>query len=186
MQKHQNRFNLPPVLAIPFVDGNFMLDADGFNVKIWFVPLQKQQDSTTKEVGYWSLSVRKPDQAYYATQRERPAIVRFMFILMPYLDGNWFTTQTDHECLTWILNLANRTGRWPWWCLCRSKNEFDSVLRVGKISGGRCIVKYADRRRSRDTYRLRWSTRLRTTTKKSLPLVHSLATACVVEGKNNL
>lgn len=130
MNELQNHLMSMPVLALPYADGQFTLDTDACNVRVESMLLQEQPEKTTKPARYWSRSVAKPKHADDTTRRKCLPIVWPVLILMPYLEENQFIIQTDHDCLKWIRNLADATGRLARLRLHLFEFEFDAVHRA--------------------------------------------------------
>lgn len=73
----------------------------------------------------------RSEQASGAIQRECFAIVWLVLTSRPDLEGNGLTFRTDYDCLKYILNLAETTGRLACWRLYLSKFGSDIVRRAG-------------------------------------------------------
>lgn len=120
----------PPILALSNSTGHMKIDTDACNKQVGCVLLQKQEDETTRPIGYWSHSLNDAEKRYDTRPRERPAVVCSQLILQPYLKETRFAVWTDQYSLKWILN-AESTDRLARRCPCRSDDYFDLVHWTG-------------------------------------------------------
>ncbi|XP_037505675.1 uncharacterized protein LOC119382004 [Rhipicephalus sanguineus] len=66
-------------------------------------------------VGYYSYTFSKAQLNYTTTEKEALAVLMAVRYFRPYLDGRSFTLFTDHQALTYILNLAEPRGKIARW-----------------------------------------------------------------------
>lgn len=173
---HEATLNLlyaPPVLSFHYADIHITIYTDAWNFQVGSVLLQKQQGKTTKPVGDRSRFLTKLAHAYDTTRRKCLAIVWFISILHPYLEGVRFNIRSDPDCLPWIHNVAGATSTLACRRLRLSEIEFH-VVRQAKTNfklSMRCHVRRQMARvqlRSMKTNRSQWSAQPRTPTMKNL------------------
>lgn len=87
------------VIALPNSIGHMTLNTDTWDKKVACVLLHKQEDETTRPVGYWSHSLNYAEKSYYTTQRKFFAIVWSVLILHPDLGGTSFTLRAEYASL---------------------------------------------------------------------------------------
>lgn len=88
---------LPTIHALPYAGGHYRLSTSTCKSQLEYIFLKRQLDGTAKPVGYCSRSFIKAEQAYIPAQHEFFAIVLFVLILRPYLEGTRFTIRIDHD-----------------------------------------------------------------------------------------
>lgn len=64
------KFTMPPVLALPRLDGYYTIDTDACDAQVGRVQLQKQESKVLKPVGYWSRSDCVAERRYNTTHKE--------------------------------------------------------------------------------------------------------------------
>ena len=68
-------------------------------------------------VWYFSETLSKEQRSYFATERERLAVVWSVLMLRTNLEGSHFIVKTDQNSLRWMMTLNNPTGRLMRWRL---------------------------------------------------------------------
>ena len=66
----------PPILALPYMKGDFILDTDASDLAIAGV-LQQRQFGVEKVIAYGSFALTKNQRRYCTTRKELLAVVRF-------------------------------------------------------------------------------------------------------------
>lgn len=97
----------PPVLALPQLDGHYIIYTDACDEQVGCVLLQVQPDGTESPVGYFLRTLNNAERNYTTTERECLAVVWSILMLRPYLKGVKFTVRTDHSAMKWILALTS-------------------------------------------------------------------------------
>jgi hypothetical protein len=126
----------PPILALPRAEGLFILDTDASQETIGCCLFQEQVGGTRHPVGYWSRGLKSAERNYSTPEKECLAIVWAVMQLRPYLEGNYFVIQTDHNSLRWVLNLSDAHGRLARWRLRLLEFDFEVQYAPGKEHHG--------------------------------------------------
>ena len=116
----------PPVLALPKADKPYVIETDASAYQVGCALLQEQDTGNYHPVGFWSRTLTQAERNYSATERECLAVVWSVTSLRPYIEGTKFTVRTDHDCLRWLMNLTESSGRLTRWRLRLA--EFDFVI----------------------------------------------------------
>jgi RNase H-like domain found in reverse transcriptase len=96
----------PPVLAIPEVGDELILDTDASNHKLGCVLQLRFGGKSLRPVGYWSRMMNSAEANYSATEKESLAIVWAVKTLPPYVERKPFKVRTDHCALRWLYGAA--------------------------------------------------------------------------------
>ena len=129
----KERLTSPPVLALPKIGRPYVVDTDASAYQLGCALLQQQDVDVWKPVGYWSYTLTDTERDYSPTERECYAVVWAVTTLRPYLEGVRFTVRTDHDCLRWLMNLTESTGRLTRWRLRLSEFDFEIQYRPGRV-----------------------------------------------------
>lgn len=89
----------PPILALPYTGGHYMLDTDACSAQVGCVLIQEQPNPSKGLTSYWSRSLTKAKQAYDTTQKECLEVVWSLLFLRPYLKRTQITIRTAHHSL---------------------------------------------------------------------------------------
>ena len=115
-----------PVLSLPRDDLPVSIETDASDYQIGVVLMQTHEDGEKHPVGYWSRTLQPAERNYSTTEKECLALVWSCQILRPYLEGRHFTAYTDHQCLRWLLDATDVSGRLARWRLRLSEFTFCS------------------------------------------------------------
>ena len=120
-----------PVLALPNATDTFILDTDASDryVGADLIQVQGEED---RAVAYASLTLTPEQQNYCTTRKELLAIIRFSRQFRHYLLGRHFTVRTDHNSLTWLMNLKEPQGQLARWIEESSQFDMEIQHRSGK------------------------------------------------------
>ena len=120
-----------PVLSLPRDDLPVSIETDASDYQIGVVLMQTHEDGEKHPVGYWSRTLQPAERNYSTTEKECLALVWSCQILRPYLEGRHFTAYTDHQCLRWLLDATDVSGRLARWRLRLSEFTFRVEYRKG-------------------------------------------------------
>ena len=81
------------------------------NVGIGAVLTQKGPDDLEHPVAFASFKLKPREQNYSVVEKECLAIVWALQFFYPYLYGQHFVVETDHQPLTWLQRMKNRNPR---------------------------------------------------------------------------
>jgi len=123
----------PPVLALPRVGKDYIVDTDASAYQVGCCLLQEQDDETWHPVGYWSRALNKAERGYSPTERECLAVVWAVTTLRPYLERTKFVVRSDHGALRWLMNATDLSGRLVRWRLRLSEFDYSIVYRPGRV-----------------------------------------------------
>ena len=127
----KNKLASSDVLAIPNLDGEFILDTDASDFAIGAELLQIQE-GTERVIAYASYSLTPQQRKYCTTRKELLAVVRFTNHFRHYLLGKKFTVRTDHNSLVWLMNFKNVEGQLARWLEELSRFSMKIIHRAGK------------------------------------------------------
>lgn len=131
MNSLKNVFLSTAVPTRPNAISHVIVDTDACDVQIGWVLLQQQPDGIAKFIGYWSRSFTNAKRKCDTTQPEHLEIVWAVLLLHPYSKSTLFSTCTDYDFLSWILNLMDSTERLTRRLPRLSKFNFNAVHRAG-------------------------------------------------------
>ena len=103
-----------PILSLPDLTKEFILDTDASNFAIGAVLSQKTDDGE-KVIAYASRALSKSERKYCVTRKELLAVVHFVKYFRHYLYGRHFVVRTDHSSLKWLLNFKQPEGQLARW-----------------------------------------------------------------------
>lgn len=119
------------VLQYPDFEKPFTLTTDASNFALGAV-LSQGPIGKDRPVAYASRTLSKTEEKYSAIEKELLAIVWAAKHFRPYLFGRRFTLYTDHQPLTYALNLKTPNSRLVKWRLQLAEFDFDIKHRPGK------------------------------------------------------
>ena len=123
-----------PVLVLPTVDDDFILDTDASNVGIGAV-LSRTKDGREQVIAYFSRALSKPERNYCVTRRELLALVKAVHHFHHYLYGRQFTVRTDHSALQWLMKFKTPEGQIARWLQKLQDYDFKILHRAGRKHG---------------------------------------------------
>ena len=129
-QTLKKKLGEPPVLIVPDFSRPFVVQTDASNVGIGAVLTQKGADDKEHPVAFASRKL-KPRENYSVVEKECLAIVWALQFFYPYLYGQHFVVETDHQPLTWLQRMKNQNPRLARWALTLQPYKFDVRHRAG-------------------------------------------------------
>ena len=124
-----------PILAYPNFTREFHLFVDASSTGIGMTLAQIFDDNLERAIAYNGRNLTPAEQNYSTTERECLALVEGIRKLQPYLHGRKFTVHSDHNCLQFLMNASNLSGRLARWSLMLQQFNFDVIYRPGKSHG---------------------------------------------------
>lgn len=118
---------MPPVLALPRLNGKFTINTDTCDTQVGCVLLQEKEDKVLKPISYGSRSLCDAEIMYDTNHKECLAVVQAVLLLRPYLERSHFGIRTDQQALRWTLDLKESNGRRAWWKLRLMEFDFEIV-----------------------------------------------------------
>lgn len=88
-----------------------MVQTDAVNVGIDAVLTQEGPDDQEHPVAFASHKLKPREQNYSVVEKECLAIVWALQFFYPYLYGQHFVMETDHQPLTWLQRMKNQNPR---------------------------------------------------------------------------
>lgn len=85
--------------------------------------MQENPRQPERNVGYWSPSFEKAEQAHNTVHREYFNSVAGVLLHRLYLKGTQFIFRTDHKALRWILNIPDARRK-----LARCHHDYQSFI----------------------------------------------------------
>lgn len=119
------------ILQYPDFSKPFVLTTDASNFAIGAV-LSQGAIGKDRPVAYASRTLSESEEKYSAIEKELLAIVWATKYFRPYLFGQRFTLYTDHQPLTYALNLKTPNSRLVKWRLQLTEFDFDIKHRPGR------------------------------------------------------
>lgn len=116
-----------PVLAYPDFEKKFTLTTDASGVSIASVLSQSGHP-----IAYYSRTLNSAERNYSTIERELLAIVDSTKHFRPYLFGQKFTVETDHNPLVWLSKISDENMRLARWKARLGFFEFNVVHKKGK------------------------------------------------------
>jgi len=131
----KKRLVIPPVLAYPNFDVDFVLETDASHQGLGAVLSQKQEDGKLHPIAYASRALSGAEKNYGITNLETLAVVWAVSHFHYYLYGHCVTVYTDHSAVKAVLETTSPSGRHArWWTrvFSRGVKEVTIVYRPGK------------------------------------------------------
>lgn len=100
-----------PILALLLHRQWYTPDTDACAYQILLDLLQPQPNGDKLTVEHWSRGLSAPEKSYSNTENECLAMVGSVLTLRLYLHRDNFALRPDHHVLSWVLNLADSSGR---------------------------------------------------------------------------
>ena len=122
----------PPILALPNLTDDFILDTDASDHAIGAELLQIQ-DGKEKVIAYGSYGLTPEQRRYCTTRKELLAVVRFTRQFRHYLLGKPFVVRTDHSSLRWLTNFREPQGQLARWLEELSQYNMVLMHRPGRV-----------------------------------------------------
>jgi predicted aspartyl protease len=120
-----------PILSIPKIKGQYILDTDASNNGIGAV-LSQVQEGEERVIEYYSKVLSKPERNYCVTRKELLVMVNAVGHFHKYLYGQHFKIRTDHAALKWLVNLKYPEGQAARWLERLQQYDFKIEHRAGK------------------------------------------------------
>ena len=130
-QTLKKKLGEPPVLIVPDFSKPFVVRTDASNVGIGAVLTQQGPDGQEHPVAFASRKLKPREQNYSVVEKECLAIVWALQFFYPYLYGQHFVVETDHQPLTWLQRMKNQNPRLACWALTLQPYKFDVCHRAG-------------------------------------------------------
>ena len=121
----------PPVLIVPDFSKSFVVQTDASNVGIGAVLTKQGPDCQEHPVAFASRKLKPRKQNYTVVEKECLAIVWALQFFYPYLYGQHFVVETDHQPLTWLQRMKNQNPRLARWALTLQPYKFNFRHRAG-------------------------------------------------------
>lgn len=116
-----------PILAYPDFTKEFKLTTDASNVSVGSVLSQQN-----RPIAYYSRTLNSAEKNYSTIEKELLAILDSTKHFRPYLFGQNFTIETDHNPLVWLYKIKEPNSRLVRWKLKLDEFTFKIVYKKGK------------------------------------------------------
>lgn len=126
-QKCKELITNSPVLAYPDFSKPFKLTTDASNIAIGSVLSQFDHP-----IAYYSRTLNTAERNYSTIEKELLAIVDSTKHFRPYLYGQKFTIETDHNPLVWLSKIKEPNSRLIRWKLKLGEFQFEIKYKKGK------------------------------------------------------
>lgn len=87
----------PSFFALPKFTGLYIMETNDYDKPIDFVVLQKQEEETSRAVGYWPQILTAKEQKVAKKYRECSKVLLSMTVLCPYLEKIRHTFKIDYK-----------------------------------------------------------------------------------------
>ena len=138
--EHQSAFHSlksslinPPALAFPDPNLPYKLITDASSYAIGAV-LMQVKDGIDKSMYYWGRNLSVHEKNYSVTEKEALAVIAALKKFRGYLWDLSFKIETDHQALTWILNLKEPNGRLARWAMAFKEYDAKIKHRPGRLN----------------------------------------------------
>jgi hypothetical protein len=122
-----------PILQYPDFSKEFILSTDASNEGIGAV-LAQGQLGRELPLAYASRSLNMMERNYSTSEKELLAIVWSIKHFRPYLYGRKFKITTDHQPLTWIMNVKDPSSRLLRWRIKLEEYDYEILYRKGALN----------------------------------------------------
>lgn len=116
-----------PILVYPDFEKPFKLTTDASNVAIGSVLSQGN-----RPVAYYSRTLNSAEKNYSTIEKELLSILDSTKHFRPYLYGQNFTIETDHNPLVWLYKIKEPNSRLIRWKLKLDEFDFNIIHKKGK------------------------------------------------------
>ena len=118
------------VLALPTVDGRFVLDCDASDFGIG-AGLSQIQNDEERPICYASQLYNRHERNYNVTRKELLALITFVKKFKQYLLGRPFIIRTDHAALQWLKRTPEPIGQQARWLEILEEFDYEVQHRAG-------------------------------------------------------
>jgi len=128
----KQRLLCPPILALPRLNGDYILDVDASYKQLGCSLLQRQPDGEFQPVGYYSRESEPREENYFVTEIEAHGVVWAVTYLRSYLEGTHFIVRCDHSALRGIFMGKSPSQRLNRWRIRLAEYDIEVQHRPGK------------------------------------------------------
>jgi hypothetical protein len=132
-QELKHKLMSQPILQYPDFSKEFILSTDASNEGIGAVLAQGQLGKELP-IAYASRSLSKAERNYSTSEKELLAIVWSTKHFRPYLYGRKFKITTDHQPLTWIMNVKDPSSRLLRWRIKLEEYNYEILYKKGALN----------------------------------------------------
>ena len=119
------------VLALPRMEGMFILNTDASNVEVGEI-LSQMQDGRLRPIAFASKHIIAAQWEYCTTRKELLAVVTFTCQFQHYLLGHHFLIRMDHSSLAWLMRFKDTEGQLARWLEELAQYDMQIICRKGK------------------------------------------------------
>ena len=135
MERIKKLITEAPTLAIPDLNGNFIVTTDASKYAVGAV-LAQGDEKAPRLIEYASRMLTQAELNYSTTEKEALAVIWAFKKFRGYIESSETTVYTDHQALKWVLRATAPEGRLARWALALM--QFD--LRILYLPGNRNAV----------------------------------------------
>jgi len=128
----KQRLLCPPILALPRLNGDYILDVDASYKQLGCSLLQRQPDGEFHPVGSYSRGLEPREENYFVTEIEALGVVWAVTYLRSYREGTHFIVRCDHSALRGIFMGQTPSHRLNRWRIRLAEYDFEVQHRPGK------------------------------------------------------
>lgn len=122
-----------PLLQYPDFSKQFILSTDASDFAIGAI-LSQNVNGQDLPIAYASRTLNNHEINYSTTEKELLGIVWATKYFRPYLYGVKFVIRTDHQPLTWLMNLKDPSSKLMRWKIKLDEYSFDIEYKKGKFN----------------------------------------------------
>ena len=130
-QTLKRKLSESPVLRMPDFSRPFVVQTDASEVGIGAVLAQTDEKGYEHPIAFASRKLKPREQKYAVIEKECLAIVWALGFFYPYLYGQHFVVETDHQPLKWLQQMKNKNQRLTRWALSLQPFKCDIRHRAG-------------------------------------------------------
>jgi phospholipid-translocating ATPase len=120
-----------PVLKVPDFNKPFVVQTDASDVGIRAILSQTDEKGHEHPIAFASRKLKPREQKYAVIEKECLAIIWALGFFYPYLYGQHFVIETDHQPLKWLHQMRNKNQRLTCWALSLQPFKYDIRHRAG-------------------------------------------------------
>jgi phospholipid-translocating ATPase len=147
----KHKLSESPVLKVPDFNKPFVVQTDASDVGIRAILSQTDEKGHEHPIAFASRKLKPREQKYAVIEKECLAIIWALGFFYPYLYGQHFVIETDHQPLKWLHQMKNKNQRLTRWALSLRPSSFSPSSMTSAIGPELNTKMLTDCRKDRQT-----------------------------------